>query len=60
MDMNGQLLKPINLLLACLLALPLLTSASTLERVRSSNSLTLGYLPDIAPFSSQQDGQPSG
>ena len=58
--MNGQLLKPINLLLACLLALPLLTSASTLERVRSSNSLTLGYLPDIAPFSSQQDGQPSG
>ena len=60
MDMNGQLLKPINLLLACLLALPLLTSASTLERVRSSNSLTLGYLQDIAPFSSQQDGQPSG
>lgn len=60
MDMNVQLLKPINLLLACLLALPLLTSASTLERVRSSNSLTLGYLPDIAPFSSQQDGQPSG
>jgi len=60
MDMNGQLLKPINLLLACLLALPLLASASTLERVRSSNSLTLGYLPDIAPFSSQQDGQPSG
>lgn len=58
--MNGQLLKPINLLLACLLALPLLASASTLERVRSSNSLTLGYLPDIAPFSSQQDGQPSG
>ncbi|SED16161.1 amino acid ABC transporter substrate-binding protein [Pseudomonas anguilliseptica] len=58
--MNGQLLKPINLLLACLLALPLLASASTLERVRSSNSLTLGYLPDIAPFSSQQGGQPSG
>jgi polar amino acid transport system substrate-binding protein len=60
MDMNGQLLKPINLLLACLLVLPLLASASTLERVRSSNSLTLGYLPDIAPFSSQQGGQPSG
>ncbi|MFP6862528.1 amino acid ABC transporter substrate-binding protein [Pseudomonas sp.] len=58
--MNGQLLKPINLLLACLLVLPLLASASTLERVRSSNSLTLGYLPDIAPFSSQQGGQPSG
>ncbi|WP_394235325.1 amino acid ABC transporter substrate-binding protein [Pseudomonas anguilliseptica] len=58
--MNGQLLKPINLLLACLLALPPLASASTLERVRSSNSLTLGYLPDIAPFSSQQGGQPSG
>jgi polar amino acid transport system substrate-binding protein len=57
MDMNGQLLKPINLLLACLLVLPLLASASTLERVRSSNSLTLGYLPDI---SSQQGGQPSG
>ena len=58
--MNGQLLKPINLLLACLLALPLLANASTLERVRSSSSLTLGYLPDIAPFSSQQSGQPSG
>ncbi|CRL52522.1 amino acid ABC transporter substrate-binding protein [Pseudomonas sp. SIMBA_041] len=46
--MNAQRSKTIALLFACL---PLLASANTLERVRSSNTLTLGYLPDFAPFS---------
>lgn len=57
-----QLPKSVNLLLACLVMLPGLASASssTLDRVRSSNSVTLGYMPDMAPFSSQQGEQPSG
>ena len=46
--MNAQRSKTIALLFACL---PLLAGANTLERVRSSNTLTLGYLPDFAPFS---------
>jgi polar amino acid transport system substrate-binding protein len=46
--MNAQQSKTIALLFACL---PLLAGANTLERVRSSNTLTLGYLPDFAPFS---------
>jgi polar amino acid transport system substrate-binding protein len=46
--MNAQRSKTIALLFACL---PLLAAANTLERVRSSNTLTLGYLPDFAPFS---------
>ncbi len=58
-----QLPKAVSLLLACLLMLlPALASASssTLERVRASNSFTLGYLPDFAPFSSQEGDQASG
>lgn len=59
--MNIQLPKPVTLLLAGLLMLsPVLASANTLERIRTSNSLTLGYLPDMAPFSSQQGDQVSG
>ncbi|MEG1039585.1 MAG: amino acid ABC transporter substrate-binding protein [Pseudomonas sp.] len=42
--------------LACLITLlPALATANTLERVRSSDTLTLGYLADFAPFS-VQDG----
>ena len=58
-----QLPKPVTLLLAGLLMLsPVLASASsnTLDRVRTSNSLTLGYLPDMAPFSSQQGDKAVG
>ncbi|MDG9924655.1 MULTISPECIES: amino acid ABC transporter substrate-binding protein [unclassified Pseudomonas] len=46
------------MLVALLLAQPL--AAQTLERIRGSNSLNLGYLPDLAPFSSQQGGEPAG
>ncbi|WP_137974227.1 amino acid ABC transporter substrate-binding protein [Pseudomonas sp. F(2018)] len=46
------------MLMALLLAQPL--AAQTLERIRSSNSLTLGYLADLAPFSSQQGEGPAG
>lgn len=61
--MNEQPRKTLGLLLAALLMLsPVLASASsvTLERVRASNSLTLGYLPDMAPFSSQQGDKAGG
>ncbi|MNJ31479.1 Glutamate/aspartate periplasmic-binding protein precursor [compost metagenome] len=48
-------------IVACLLSLvPLYAQADTLERVRASNTLTLGYLPDFAPFSAQSGDQPTG
>jgi len=43
-----------------LILLPALAQAATLEQVRTSNTLTLGYLPDFAPFSVQDGDQPSG
>jgi polar amino acid transport system substrate-binding protein len=46
------------MLVALLLAQPL--AAQTLERIRSSNNLNLGYLAGMAPFSSQQGEQPVG
>ena len=46
------------MLMALLLAQPL--AAQTLERIRSSNSLNLGYLADLAPFSSRQGERPAG
>ncbi|WP_166365702.1 amino acid ABC transporter substrate-binding protein [Pseudomonas akapageensis] len=53
--------KSASLLLACLLSLtPVLAGANTLERVRAGNTLTLGYLPDFAPFSIQEGDQASG
>ncbi|WP_449440744.1 amino acid ABC transporter substrate-binding protein [Pseudomonas migulae] len=59
--MNVKLTKANNLLLVCLLALvPVLADANTLERVRSSNTFTLGYLPDFAPFSVQAADKASG
>lgn len=59
--MNVKLTKANNLLLVCLLALvPVLADANTLERVRASNTFTLGYLPDFAPFSVQADDKASG
>lgn len=54
-------LKPVSLLLAGLFALlPLLAGADTLERVRTNNAMTLGYLPDLAPFTSEEGGKVSG
>lgn len=47
--------------IACLLALlPTLACAGTLERVRTHSTLTLGYLPDFAPFSVQSGDKASG
>ena len=40
--------------------LSLLTSANTLERVRSSHTLTLGFRPDLAPFSVVDGDQARG
>ncbi|RJG10872.1 amino acid ABC transporter substrate-binding protein [Pseudomonas cavernicola] len=59
--MNVQLPKPVSMLLAGLLTLlPVLAGADTLERVRANNTFTLGYLPDFAPFSSQDGDKASG
>jgi polar amino acid transport system substrate-binding protein len=59
--MNVPFAKTTGLLLAIALAtLPLVAGANTLERVRSSHTLTLGYLPDLAPFSSQEGNKASG
>lgn len=54
-------IKPLRLLLACMLSMmSALAAANTLERVRSSNTLNLGYLADFAPFSSQEGDQAKG
>jgi polar amino acid transport system substrate-binding protein len=59
--MNVQRIKATHLLLASLLAVgPVVADASTLERVRTSNTFTLGYLPDLAPFSAQAGDKASG
>lgn len=47
--------------IGCLLTLlPVLAQAATLEQVRASHTLTLGYLPDFAPFSVQDGDKASG
>ena len=59
--MNVQRIKTTHLLLVILLAMaPALADANTLERVRTSNTFTLGYLPDLAPFSVQAGDKASG
>ncbi|HEY8329875.1 MAG TPA: amino acid ABC transporter substrate-binding protein [Pseudomonas sp.] len=59
--MNMKPHNPISLLLAGLFAvLPMLAGADTLERVRSSNTLTLGYLANLAPFTSEEGGKAGG
>ena len=53
--------KFISLLFAILLGLPAIQAgADTLERVRANNLFTLGYLPDLAPFTSEKGGTVSG
>ncbi|OQR30139.1 amino acid ABC transporter substrate-binding protein [Pseudomonas sp. T] len=49
--MNRWLPRAILLLAA---ALPLVAPAQTLERIRSSHTLTLGYLPERPPFSASE------
>lgn len=59
--MNVKRTEGINMLFICLFALmPVLASASTLERVRASNTFNLGYLPNFAPFSVQSGEDASG
>jgi polar amino acid transport system substrate-binding protein len=59
--MNVPFAKTTSLLIAFALStLPLMASANTLERVRSSHTFTLGYLPDLAPFSTQEGDKASG
>ena len=59
--MNVKLIKSHPLLLVCLLTLlPVTAHGSTLERIRTSHTFTLGYLPDFAPFSEQVADKASG
>ncbi|BCX70232.1 MULTISPECIES: amino acid ABC transporter substrate-binding protein [Pseudomonas] len=59
--MSAQPIKAANLLLVCLLSLvPVVAGADTLERVRNSHSVVLGYVPDFAPFSNQAGDKVSG
>ncbi|QZB00260.1 amino acid ABC transporter substrate-binding protein [Pseudomonas mandelii] len=59
--MNVPFAKTTRLLLVFALStLSLMASANTLERVRSSHTFTLGYLPDLAPFSEQEGDKASG
>ncbi|WDR35095.1 amino acid ABC transporter substrate-binding protein [Pseudomonas serboccidentalis] len=59
--MNVKPIKSNPLLLVCILALlPVMAHGSTLERIRTSNTFTLGYLPDFAPFSYQAADKASG
>ncbi len=59
--MNTAIANATGLLLACALgALAPVTCASTLERVRTSNTFTMGYQPDLAPFSAQEGDKASG
>jgi polar amino acid transport system substrate-binding protein len=60
-DMNVSFAKTTRLLLALVFtALPIVASANTLERIRSSNAFTLGYVPDLSPFSVQEGDKASG
>ncbi len=59
--MSVQPTQAANLLLACLRSLlPAVVGADTLERVRNSHSVVLGYVPDFAPFSTQAGDKASG
>ena len=59
--MSAQPTKTANLFLVCLLSLvPVVAGADTLERVRNSHSVVLGYVPDFAPFSAQAGDKASG
>lgn len=59
--MNQQRTRTTHLLFTCLLAMaPIIASANTLERVRTSNTLTLGYLANLAPFSVQAGDNAQG
>ena len=59
--MNAPFAKTTRLLLALVFtALPMVAGANTLERIRASNAFTLGYLPDLAPFSKQEGDKASG
>lgn len=50
-----------HLVLAGLLASPaLFANADTLERIQARNTITLGYVPDFAPFSTQEGDKASG
>ncbi|WP_371227570.1 amino acid ABC transporter substrate-binding protein [Pseudomonas sp. QE6] len=53
-----RMLPRVAVLLAAML--PLLAPAQTLERIRASGTLTLGYLPDLPPFSIRESEGAAG
>ena len=59
--MNAPFAKTTRLLLTLMFAaLPMVAGANTLERIRTSNTFNLGYVPDLAPFSVQEGDKASG
>ncbi|WP_095128441.1 amino acid ABC transporter substrate-binding protein [Pseudomonas sp. Irchel s3h14] len=59
--MNAPLTNAANQMLACVLTLAsVIVNANTLERVQTGQSITLGFLPDFAPFSTQDGDKASG
>ncbi|MCW0921488.1 amino acid ABC transporter substrate-binding protein [Pseudomonas sp. RG1] len=59
--MNVKLTRAHHLLLVCVLALvPVVTHGNTLERIRASQAITLGYVRDFMPFSDQDADKASG
>jgi ABC-type amino acid transport substrate-binding protein len=54
-------LTPLVLALACALAAPAAAQTGTLEKIRATGAITLGYIENAAPFSSvDANGQPQG
>jgi ABC-type amino acid transport substrate-binding protein len=54
-------LTPLVLALACALAAPAAAQTGTLEKIRATGAITLGYIENAAPFSSvDAKGEPQG
>jgi ABC-type amino acid transport substrate-binding protein len=54
-------LPPLVLALACALAAPAAAQTGTLEKIRATGAITLGYIENAAPFSSvDAKGEPQG
>ena len=59
--MNVPFARATQMLLALVLTtLPMVAGANTLERIRANNTFTLGYVPDLPPFSVQEGDKASG
>ena len=61
--MQYKKIKTVSILRAVVAVLciaPMLLNAQTLDRIKESGTINIGYVPDEAPFSSGSDGTPVG